>query len=291
MYKLVAIDIDGTLLNSYGELSNDNKQAIEEAIKRGTKIVLTSGRMPSSVKKLSMEIGANEFIIAGNGTIVYDMKNEKIIYSDFMKKEKVLQIVKILQDNSIYFNLYTENSVITKSLDFNTKFYNYENSKKPQEKRTMINIVPNVYEYVKEMEKINVLKITICDENKIVFNHIIQKIKQIQNIEVLEVEHMSKKIIKSGTQEIPIEYFYTEVTNNGANKWKAIEFLIEKLQIQKDEVMAIGDNMNDKMMIENAGLGVTLKQSALDAQGIGKIVVADNNSSGVAEALNKFINI
>lgn len=289
MYKLVAIDIDGTLLNSYGELSKENKEAIQNTIKKGVKVVLTSGRMPSSVKKMSIEVGSNEYIIAGNGTMVYDMKKEEIIYKDFMKKEKVLEIVKLLEENSIYFNLYTENNVITKTLDYNTKYYNYENSKKIKEKRTSINIVPNVYQYIKEMERINILKITICDENKIVFNRIIQRLKHIQNIEILEIEHMSKKIIKSGTQEIPIEYFYTEITNKEANKWKAIEFLIKKLAITKEEVMTIGDNINDKIMVEQAGLGITLRNSALNALGIGKFVVSDNNSNGVAEALNTYI--
>ena len=71
---------------------------------------------------------------------------------------------------------------------------------------------------------------------------------------MLDVAHMSRKVIKQGTEEFSIEYYYTEISSKDVDKWNAIEFLMEKMQISKEEVMAIGDNMNDKKMIENAGL-------------------------------------
>ena len=67
MYKLVAIDLDGTLLNSYGEVSNENKQAIKRAINKGVEIVLSSGRIGNSVESIANEIGANNYYISGNG--------------------------------------------------------------------------------------------------------------------------------------------------------------------------------------------------------------------------------
>ena len=90
--------------------------------------------------------------------------------------------------------------------------------------------------------------------------------------------------------DIPIEYFYTEIANENTNKWTAIKFLIEKLDIKKEEVMAIGDNANDIEMVENAGLGVAMGNSMLSVNGIGDIIVKDNNSDGVAEAINAYIN-
>ena len=111
----------------------------------------------------------------------------------------------------------------------------------------------------------------------------------INDIEILDVEHMSRKTIKSGTEEIDIGYYYTEIMNKNVNKWNAIEKLIEILKISKEEVMAIGDNVNDKEMVEKAGLGVAIGRSYLEAQKIGNVFVADNNSNGVAEAINKYI--
>lgn len=66
MYKLIAIDLDGTLLDSYGNISDENKDAIKNAKEKGIEIVLTSGRMSSSVRGIAEEVGANNYIIAGN---------------------------------------------------------------------------------------------------------------------------------------------------------------------------------------------------------------------------------
>lgn len=290
MYKLVAIDLDGTLLNSYGEVSKENKRAIGEAIQKGSQIVLASGRMPSSVKNIALELGANQYIICGNGTMVYDIQKEEVIYNAFMSKEKALEIIKICEENSIYYNIYTKNNVLAKSLNYNILFYNNENSKKPLEKRTNINIVEDIVKYIKETPDLEILKITVCDSNQIIFSSIIRTLKMVADVDVLEIEHMSRKSIKHGTEEVAIEYYYTEVSNKNANKWTAIEFLMQKLNIQREEVMAIGDNANDKEMVEQAGLGVAMGKSMLAANQIGDVVVKDNNSSGVAEAIDRFIN-
>ncbi len=246
--------------------------------------------MTTSVKTLAMEIGANKYIICGNGTLIYDLQKEKIIYDAFMEKEKVLEIIKICEENSIYYNVYTQNEVLTKTLNYNVLFYDKENSKKPIEKRTNINVVENIPKYIKENPNINILKMTICDSDKIIFSSIIKKLKMIPKIDILDIEHMSKKNIKFGSEDVPIEYFYTEITKENTNKWTAIEFLIKMLGIKKEEVIAIGDNINDKEMIENAGLGVAMGQSILEANKIGDVFVKDNNSDGVAEAINKYVN-
>ncbi len=289
MYKLVAIDLDGTLLNSYGEVSNENKQAIKRAINKGVEIVLSSGRIGNSVESIANELGANNYYISGNGSMLYNMKEEKIEYENFISKEKMLKLIKICDENSIYYSIYTENMVITKSLKYNVVFYNYENSKKAFDKRTNINIVQNIYEYVENLEDNKFLKITICDDSEIIFSRIIEKFKKINNIDVLEVSHMSRKIIKDGTEEVPIEYYYTEITNKNVDKWTAIEYLIEKLNIKKEEVIAIGDNMNDKLMIKNAGVGVAMGQSNPIIREMADVVTQDNNNNGVANILNKII--
>lgn len=96
---------------------------------------------------------------------------------------------------------------------------------------------------------------------------------------------MSRKIIKSGTEEVSLEYYYTEITSKDVDKWNAIEWLAKELDIKKEEIMAIGDNVNDKMMIENAGLGVAMGNSAPYIKEIADKVVTSNNEDGVAEAI------
>ena len=289
MYKLIVMDLDGTLLNSYGDVSKENYEAIQKAKNKGIEIVIASGRMKGAINSIAEEIGATNYIISGNGTILYDNKNNKILYESFLNKEKVLKIIKICEENSIYYNIYTESEVIAKNLNYNVLFYNYENSKKVEDKQTKINIVEDIYKYV-ENNNLNIVKITICDENQNIFNRIINKLKQINDIDVLDIEHMSRKKIMSGTEEINIGYYYTEIMNKNVNKWTAVKKLIEHLKIKEEEVITRGDNVNDKEMIENAGLGIAVRKSWLEKENIGKAFVADNNSNGVAEAIEKYVS-
>lgn len=288
MYKLIAIDLDGTLLNSYGEVTDKNKEAIEYALNKGTNVILASGRDPQTMKKISQELGIENYLIAGNGASVYDIKLEKNIYENFLEVDKALKIIGICKENSIFFSVYTTNGIVTEGIEYNIKVFNNENSFRPNKKRTTIEIVRDIYNYVQE-KRPNILKIIICDENRIIFNNIIEKMKKVKDVEILEVEHMSKKIIRIGTEEYPIEYFYTEVTNKNANKWEAIEFLIRKLDIKENEVICIGDNMNDLKMIKNAGLGIAMKNSAIEKQDIADYITEDNNSDGVGNAIYKYI--
>ncbi len=291
MYKLMAIDLDGTLLNSLGEVSEGTRMALQNAKTQGTEVVLASGRPISSTRTLALELGVDNYLISGNGSVVYDIQNNDIIYDKFLNKEQVLKIVKICEENSFYYNVYTEEEVIAKSLNYNVLFYHKENIKKVEEKRTHINIVEDIPKYIQESENDHFLKITVCDESQLIFSRIMKKLKEFDDIDVLEVEYMSRKRIREGTDNVDIQYYYTEVTNKNVNKWSAIEFLINKLNIEKEEVIAIGDNLNDKEMIENAGLGVVMGNSNPKMKELAKAIVADNDSEGVMEAINQFVLI
>ena len=207
-----------------------------------------------------------------------------------MSKQKVLQIIKICEENSINYNVYTDKTILATALKYNVLYYHKENLKKEESKKTNINIVDDMYEYVKNMNEEKFLKVTICDDNKTVFNSILRKVKQVEGIEVLDVSHMSRKMIKQGTEDIPIEYYYTEISLENVDKWNAIEFLIEKLQIDSQDVMAMGDNINDKKMIENAGLGVAMEGSTPVVTAIADVITKSNNEEGVAKILQKYYN-
>ncbi len=289
MYKLIATDIDGTLLDSYGNVSKENIEAIKKAKKQNIEVVLTSGRMPKAMMAIANQVNAENYLICGNGAMIYDVKEEKVIYNNYLSKKKLLEIIKICDENSIYYNVYTNDVIITKTLNYNLLYYHNENLKNPEEKRIKMYITEDIYNYVQNYEGDDFLKITICDSDEQIFKSIINKLKQIKQVDVLEVSHMSKKIIKHGTEEIEIAYFYTEITNENANKWTAIEKLIEHLNIKKEEVMAIGDNINDEPMIKNAGLGIAMGNSSPYIKSIANKVVADNNYSGVAEAIEEIL--
>ena len=160
MYKLIAIDLDGTLLNSYGEITQENRKAIKYALKNNVEVVLASGRDPKTMEKISLSLGINNYLIAGNGASIYDIKQEKNIYEKFIKQEKALKIIQICKENSIFLNLYTDKGIITENLNFNVKVFNSENTHKALEKQTNIEVVNDLYQYTRD-NKLNILKIII----------------------------------------------------------------------------------------------------------------------------------
>ena len=288
MYKLVAIDLDGTMLDSFGQVTENTKAVIQKTIEKGTDVIIASGRPIDSIKTIAKEIGSNKYFIAGNGALIYDIRKDEILYKKYMNKQKVLEIIKICEENSIAYNVYTDKTILATSLKYNVLYYHKENLKKQEDKRTHINIVENMYEYIQKMKEERFLKITICDDSKTVFQSIIRKLEKIKDIEILDVSHMSRKLIQQGTEEVPIEYYYTEISSKDVDKWFAIEFLMDKLNLKKEEIIAIGDNVNDKKMIEQAGLGIAMGQSMPQLREIADYVTDANCEEGVAKALSKF---
>lgn len=284
MYKLIAIDLDGTMLNSYGVVTEKTKKAILNAKEQGIEVIIASGRPIDSIKTIAKDIESENYFISGNGAILYDIKNNEIIYENILNKNKVLEIIKICEENSIYYNLYTEKQIIAKSLNYNVLYYHKENLNKDEKNKTHINIVENIYDYIQNHNE-KIVKITICDNNKTIFNSIMKKLKEVNEIEVLEVSHMSRKIIRQGTEDVPIEYYYTEISAKDVDKWNAIKILAEKLNINSEEIVCIGDNINDKKMIEKSGLGIAMKGSTPDIIKIAKCVTETNDNDGVATVL------
>ena len=239
IYKLIAIDLDGTMLNKYGIVTEGTKKTLKEVIDRGIEVIIASGRPIDSIKTIAEEIGSKNYFIAGNGSLIYDIKKDEIIYEKFLDKQKILEIIEICENNSISYNIYTEETILAKKLEYNVLYYYKENLKKEEKNKTNITIVENMKEYIENSQNDKFLKLTICDESKTIFNSIIRKLREIPNIDVLDVGHMSRKTIKQGTEYVNIEYYYTEISLKDVDKWNAIQYLINKLNINKKEVIAI----------------------------------------------------
>ena len=290
MYKLIAIDLDGTLLNSYGEINQTSKRILKELNQKNIKVIIASGRTIDSIKAISSEISSDKYIIAGNGAIIYDIQKNDVIYEKYIPKSKALNIIKICEDNSITYSVYTNKTIIADSLKYNILYYYKQNLKKEPSKKTSITIVPNIYDYVKNTDDEKIMKIFICDKHQSIFNSIIKKFSKIEDIEILDVSHMSRKIISNGTEDVTLEYFYTEITEKNVDKWYALEYLIDKLNINKNEVIAIGDNVNDLKMIQNSELGIAMKGSFPKVTEVANYISKfDNNHDGATLAIKNFI--
>ena len=223
--------------------------------------------------------------------MIYDTEEEKSLWKGFLDIRKVFEIIDICEKNSIYYNIYTEDEILTEKLQYNLLFYHKENMYKEKEKRTNINIVNNVKDYIIRNNITEFLKITVCDNSKLVFNNILLKLKKVKNVEILDSSFMTRKVIRNGTKNVEISYHYTEISAENINKWRAIEELSRILNISKEEIMAIGDNVNDIQMIENSKIGVAMGNSWDEIKLRADYITKSNDEDGVVEAIEKFCKI
>ena len=127
MYKLIAIDLDGTMLDTYGEISQKTKRVLNKAMQKGAKVIIASGRTIDSIKTIAEEISSDKYIIAGNGSIIYDIKQNNVIYEKYIPKSKALNLTQICEDNSISYSVYTNKTIIADSLKYNILYYYKQN--------------------------------------------------------------------------------------------------------------------------------------------------------------------
>lgn len=288
MYKFVAIDIDGTLLNSKGNLSSRNKETIKRVIANGVKVVLTSGRVTQSAKLIAEELNSDRYMICDNGASIYDRKKEKMMFEAHIDKAIVLQILDTCIENNIYYMIFTPKRIIVKDLKHLALAFYKQRHNCNDEATGVTEIVYGGKTYVTELDE-PFLRIIVCDQDRPVYNSIVNKLKAYDGVDLMSAPHVSNKRIIDDGKEIFLSYSYAELLPKGTNKWIAINKLIEKLNIKSSEVMAIGDNFNDIEMIRNAGLGIAMNNGSPVAKEVATVVAPSNDMDGVALVLEKYI--
>ena len=284
LYKMVAIDIDGTLLNSKHELTEKTCEVLKEASKRGIYIVLTSGRMTKNVKSFCERIGADKYLIAENGASIIDLQTGQTIFSRYLSKEVVNKVLDFCEQNSVYYMVYTQNELIVKNIKYMSLFF-YKQNYNPNAR---IKQVVAGRDYINNIHE-NITKLMICDEDRSVYKSIVKELKKIDSIDVTPVPHISVKRMNIDGEEKELKYSYADISAKGANKWSAIEELAKMLGIKKSEIIAIGDNINDLHMIYNAGLGVAMDNGSPVAKKVANVVAPSNDKDGVAQIVEKYI--
>lgn len=288
MYKFVAIDIDGTLLNSRGQLSQRTKDAVRRVTKTGAKVVLTSGRVTSSTKKIAEELNVDRYIICDNGASIYDREEERFLHEAHIDKQTILEILSTCIENNIYYMVFTPTKIIVKDLKHMALAFYKQRHHCRDEATGMNEIVYGGRDYIENLdEPFN--RIIVCDQDRVVCNSIVNRLKTYDSVDLMAPPHIAnKKIIEDG-KEIFITYCYAELLPKNTNKWSAIETLIYKLNIKPNEVIAIGDNFNDIDMIKNAGLGVAMNNGSPVAKEVADVVAPSNDKDGVAVVLEQYI--
>lgn len=270
-YKLIAIDMDGTLLNSLHEISDRNKIAIKTAAEKGIKIVITTGRIFTSAKFYANLLGIETPIISCNGAYIREFRENNIIYDSPINLDDCINVLNEAEKSGIYYHLYDSQNFYVKELKYSSLKYSKWNSQQKPEDRINIHVDPNLIQTLKR-EKPKIYKIVLMDENKETLSNLKNVIKSIRNIE-----------IDSSW------YNNLEVMNKGVSKGNALKNLCNILGINSNEVVAIGDNYNDMSMFEFSGYSIAMGNAEKEVKVMADYITDTNDNDGVAKAIEKLI--
>lgn len=265
-YKLMAIDMDGTLLNSQNEVSKRTIEAINNAKEKGVNIVLSTGRLLSSALGYARRLHLDNYIIACNGAIIVD-REENLIYSKPIELDKVEEIISLGTKYNIYNHFYDSNTLYS-SHSLVKEIINYYSTRDNNIEYKILQDEKAIY----KLENLKPYKFLFIDNNLNKLNQLHDELKSIPDI----------SITKSWKNNL-------EVMAKDTSKGIGLAFLCNNLKILREEVIAIGDNENDLSMIKYAGLGVAMGNSVDVVKEEADYITLTNNNDGVAAVIEEFI--
>ena len=163
-YKIIAVDMDGTLLSDDKHISDYNLKMIEKAVSLGVKFVITSGRVPSGLKFYEDTIAKNQPMICCNGAKILD-EDRKVIYSNSISKESAFKVIDIFrEDKDTYYHFYSNDIVCSEQFSHGVENFYKFNSSIDRKYRMEIRIVPDAKKYIEDNE-LEVDKIVALDDN------------------------------------------------------------------------------------------------------------------------------
>jgi Cof subfamily protein (haloacid dehalogenase superfamily) len=267
LYKLVAIDIDGTLMNDRKEITKEVNDAIQAAKAKGVSVVICTGRPIVGVQSIIEELKLNDeddYVITFNGALVQNTYTKDVESQITLRYENLKELYELsLKLNSpLHFfdteNLYTPNREISR--------YTIHEAH--------INQVPLHYLPIDEVPKDMLIpKVMFIDEPERL-NTIIANIPE---------SFWEKYTFVKSTP------FFLEILDPRVSKGNAVKLLAEKLGIKQEEVICIGDGENDLSMIEYAGCGVAMANAESVVKEVAQFHTLSNNENGVAYAIEKLI--
>lgn len=267
LYKLMAIDMDGTLLKDDKTISDKTKEALKKAADSGVKIVLTTGRPIQGIINYLNELeltGKDDYVIGLNGALICKTSDYSVLSSnETLKGSDLKYIYNKVKDLKVHVHAYTRNEDL---VDAESKY------SRGDEKR--IHLKARVVDIPSEVKDDDEILKVLLEEEKDVLDRITPLISE----ELLEKYSMFRSLD-----------FIIEFMKKGCTKANGIEKLAKHLGIKKDEIIAAGDAANDKEMIEYAGLGVAMGNSMDEIKQVSDFITKSNEEDGIAYVIDKFI--
>lgn len=173
-YKLIAMDMDGTLLNSNKQVSDYTKEVLRKAADKGVKLVICTGRIFTSAKSYARIIGTKAPIIASNGAYIREKDREEVIYEKYLNNDILLEIVRISKEWGFYPHIYTTDTIYSERLIHSSLNYTMWNKTVPDEEKINIKVVESIEDMIREKGEVFLKVVVMAKDDEI---EKIQKLK------------------------------------------------------------------------------------------------------------------
>lgn len=278
--KLVASDLDGTIISENNSIPEENLKAIDKMNKNHIDFAICTGKSYSISKNLCNKCDAT-YGIFSNGSQIYNLKTGEQIYKAIIPFDDLQKCFMLAKKYNLHVHAYSDNQLITERLEY----LDLRNFKLQKNSNFQFVIVSNVLDYIQK-NNLNIYQFVISSKDSL---------SNLQN-EILDNSNVSiTRISKTGKYKDLIlnkEYEYLSIIPFNTNKSQGLEILRNYLSINKNETMAIGDNLNDVEMIKNSGVGVAVANAYSELKNVASYTTQNTVSEGgFAEAVYKFIEL
>ncbi len=261
---MLVVDMDDTLLTDSHEISRENKEMLLRAQEMGVYVVLASGRPTSAMIEFAKELQCdvnNSFMISFNGSVITDLKEDKILFEHSLTKEQIHSLYDFSQQNNTHIITYIDGQIISER---HSEYIDIE--------KNITGLKLNIVSSFKDTVTTSAVKCILLEEP--------EYLKSVESVLKAAMPDLSICMSKP---------FFLEAAPNGIDKGASIKILAEKLNIHQSEIIAVGNAGNDLTMVQYAGLGVWVDNVDAELRHHADVIVASNNDHGVAEVVRRFI--
>lgn len=265
--KLIALDLDGTVLTDSNTLSDRVKRSLERAIQRGIEVVAASGRPYGSMPKNVLGIDGLNYSITSNGAAVYDNSGRRI-HSSLISENDVISLLKITEEFDLIFEAYVDGLTYTDSR-YTANPLKYGCSE------AYVDYVKSSHGHIDNMREF-------------IYNHR----RELDSIEIVCTDAKKRAHIRQLVEDSTCEFYITSSSENfiefmdkNATKGNAVDWLCKHLDVKQEHTCACGNADNDADMIEQAGFGAAVENASKLCLDCADIIVPSNNNDGVARLI------
>jgi 5-amino-6-(5-phospho-D-ribitylamino)uracil phosphatase len=273
--RLIAVDIDGTLLDSTGQLPEENLATIEQAAKRGIRIVIVTGRRFDSARSIASKLSCDVHLIANNGALIKS-KSGETLYRKLLPAATARNVLEATPEHrasaGVIFDRPAEKQVVLERVDWENPFVG------PYLRRHRHHVAESV-------------PLTSCltaeDPIEVLFLGECTAVRRV--MEILERLPAPRCYRMSLTEYENRNLSMLDVLESSVSKGAALAEFARQVGIARHEVMAIGDNWNDREMLEYAGLPVVMENSVSELKSMGWTITLSNDECGVSHAIRTYV--